>query len=202
MKISIIIGLFVFLASCGPSNPETILGVQLGKPLKEQQAKASSVLIKKTFENKYWNSSDVFEYTTIGDKDHYFESYIDLSSCNDNNGQEIVTGVTSVIINPSVIHFLDTNPRIKISPVLLHTNESDGLWLIKLFQEKYGNTDVKSINSGFSLKWEKKDLDIKLDIRFQYDGFNKGDYYKAIATYEYPEKIKNIVCKQTKTIKY
>ena len=84
----------------------------------------------------------------------------------------------------------------------MHINESDGLWLIKLFQEKYGNTDVKSINSGFSLKWEKKDLDIKLDIRFQYDGFNKGDYYKAIATYEYPEKIKNIVCKQTKTIKY
>jgi hypothetical protein len=83
MKISIVIGLFIFLASCGPSNPETILGVQLGKPLKEQQSKASSVLIKKTFENKYWNSSDVFEYTTFGEKDHYFESYIFLSSCND-----------------------------------------------------------------------------------------------------------------------
>lgn len=202
MKISIIIALFVFLVSCGPSKPETILGVQLGKPLKEQQAKASSGLIKKKFENKYWNSSIESEYTTIGDKDHYLESHIYLSSCYDNQGKEIVTGVTSVIVNPSIIHFLDTNPRIKITPALLHINKSDALWLIKIFQEKYGNTDVKSINSGFSLKWEKKDLDIKLDIRFQYSGFNKGDYYQAIAKYEYPEKIKNIVCKQTKTIKY
>jgi hypothetical protein len=85
---------------------------------------------------------------------------------------------------------------------LLHINESDALWLIKLFQEKYGDTEVKNINSGFFLKWEKKDLSIKLDIRFQYSGFNKSDYYNATVKYEYPEKIKNIVCKQTKLIKY
>ena len=63
MKISIIIGLFVVLTSCN-HNPETILGIQLGKPLKEEKSKASNVLIKKTFENKDWDAG-IWEYTTI-----------------------------------------------------------------------------------------------------------------------------------------
>lgn len=198
MKISIIIGLFVVLTSCN-HNPETILGIQLGKPLKEEKSKASNVLIKKTFENKDWDAG-IWEYTTIGDKDHYLESYITLFDCMDINGEKVVTSVLSAYVNPYFKHWTDDDIRIKHTPWTLHISEQDALWLIQLFQKKYGSTDIKrDISNGYHLKWDRKDLDISLDINLDLsDNINK--YYHAKASYSYPQNIKNKVCKQT--IKY
>lgn len=197
--LTFILLLSVFISSCGRPNPETILGIKLGASVKDQKRQISGVLNKKKFPTPSSDYNPDWEFTILSDNEHHLESYVTIFQCTDKDGNDIVMSVMTAIINPDVHHIADWHPSSVINPWTQYINEQDGQWLTKIFQDKYGETEIVKVAStkGYWLEWKKRNLNIKLSVSSA--GYSGNQYlFHARVNYTFPDDVLHSVCPQTK----
>ena len=173
---------FLSLVSCKPSNPETIVGLRLGLPAEPQ--------IKDAFERKVLYKTEqtyIDKYYIDFFGDVRVESYLVPKTTENNEGVDILTGVTLCFIDKNII------PHDYIQ-----TDKYDYRWIsipeinevINAYTQKYGKTDVeKSDHGGTIRKWIKGDLVIKLETYqedIEWDGLT---WWRLFVSYTYNDDI-------------
>lgn len=197
--LTFILFLYVFISSCGRPNPETILGIKLGASVQDQKRQISGVLNKKKFPTPSLDNNPDWEFTILSDNEHHLESYLTIFKCTDKDGNDIVMSVKTTIINPYIHNIADTDPSAAITPWTQYINEQDGQWLTKIFQDKYGETEIVKVESrnGYWLEWKKRNLNIKLSVySVSYSG--NQPLFHARVDYTFPDDVLHAVCPQTK----
>lgn len=167
----IIITTIIFLSSCKPSNPETVLGLKLGLP------------------RSYQINEAIQKGNLLTDGDRMFiqygstRGYLRTRTNTINNDVEVLTGIYLKFVDTLFIH-----PNIKNDEWI----NIYGIDLLKtLYKEKYGQPDSEDTNSNgckYKAVWKRGDLEIILDTYLDVDFFGKK-YYHADATYMYKESI-------------
>jgi hypothetical protein len=163
--------LFLIIA-CKPSNPETVLGIKLGK-LRNSQVQE----LKNSGQIKTNGDINYIYYA----EDLLADIYV--YSINDAEGNRIVNSVLLQFYNPKAEFPSGTKDKF-IDPMLKDP-------IIKMYQNKYGKGEVRTAGGSEYYTWEKGDMIIELNFNAYAIPFGeKLPWYNPVsARYKYTKNI-------------
>ncbi|MBO9205270.1 MULTISPECIES: hypothetical protein [Niastella] len=161
-----------FTIACQPSHPETVLGIKLGKLTNIQLAELEhSGKIEKDGDLDYINYADDLR------------ADIHVYSINDADGNRIVDRVVLQFYNPEAKYPIDVKEKF-IDPMLKDP-------ILKMYQNKYGNGNLRELGGSEFYTWDKGDMIIKLSFHGYAIPFGgESPWYSPVtAEYRYNDNI-------------